>query len=176
MIDFSGVRTAISKIASKSSSSGGTAFGTPEFYEDLIKKGEELVRKAFATSEFNQNRTQNLADSYGSCLFVNGREYPNSRKFLTPNQHASRPRRWYGELLEGREEIGKFFDNYTPVAGRTELVIAVAMPYGPILEEGGGRLKRKYRVISGISSEMDALLTKVRELGFRGATIRDINE
>lgn len=174
MIDFSGVKNAIHKLSTKAPD-GGTALGTPDFYQDLIKKGEELIRIAFATSDFNQNRTQNLADSYGSCLFVNGKEYPNSRKFLTPEQHASKPRRWYGESLEGRTEIGKFFDNYQGVAGKTELVIAVAMPYGIILEEGSGRLKRKYRVISGLSSEMDNLLQQVIKLGFRGAMIRDIN-
>lgn len=174
MIDFSGVKKALAKAVSGSSSKG-TVYGTPAFYEDLIKRGEELVRMAFATSDFNQNRTQNLADSYGSCLFVNGKEYPNSRRFLTPNQHASKPRIWYGAYLEGREEIGKFFDSYRGVAGKTELVIAVAMPYGVILEEGRGRLKRKYRVISGISSEMDRLLAEVKRLGFNSAFIRDIN-
>ena len=42
-----------------------------------------------------------------------------------------------------------------------DLVVAAAMPYGVVLEKGGGGLRRKYKVISGINSEVCNLAARL---------------
>ena len=48
-----------------------------------------------------------------------------------------------------------------------DLVIVAAMPYASYLEDGAGKLKRKYRVISGAWSQMQSLRSK-----YKGAIVR----
>ena len=39
--------------------------------------------------------------------------------------------------------------------------MAAAMPYGVVLEKGGGGLRRKYKVISGINTEVGNLAARL---------------
>ena len=124
----------------------------------LADEGKKLIDKAFETANFNKNKTQNLHDSYGSCVFFNGKEMQGTRRYV--GRKAVQPRyRPTGEAVWGREEIDKFFDSYRAKKDGWELVTAAAIFYAEELEKGIG-LRRKYRVISGLGSSMDSLAQK----------------
>lgn len=155
MIDFSGIKRRCGKIASGGSSKGGIDV-SQSFYEELIKEGETLMLSAYLHSEYI-NRTKNLMDSYGSCLYVGGKEYPNSRRYLNDTPEAEVPKKWYGVEMRGREALDEFFNDFKAEKGKIQLVVVAAMPYAAIVE-----LKYKYRVISSISSDMDSLAKKYK--------------
>ena len=127
-----------------------------QYATELAQEGKKLIDKAFATANFDKNKTQNLHDSYGSCVFYNGREVPNTRRYVGRKAIVGK-KNPQGEFILGREEIDNYFDNYKPTSKGFELVTAAAIFYAEILEKGMGTLKRKYRVISGLGSEMNAL-------------------
>lgn len=153
MIDFSKVYSAIG--ASGGNATGKGVSGNVDLYNKLAQEGKRLVQEAFDSAAFNKNRTQNLHDSYGSCLFVNGAEYPNSRHYLTPNPLATQPKKWYGQIVRGREAVDDFFDSFTAKKGVIQLVVVAAMPYGAEVE-----IKYRYRVIAGISGSIQELARK----------------
>lgn len=125
----------------------------------LADEGKKLIDKAFETANFNKNKTQNLHDSYGSCVFFNGKEMQGTRRYV--GRKAVQPRyRPTGEAVWGRDEIDKFFDSYRANKDGWELVTAAAIFYAEELEKGIG-LRRKYRVISGLGSSMDSLAQKI---------------
>lgn len=129
-----------------------------QYSNALADEGKKLIDKAFLTATFNKNRTQNLHDSYGSCVFYNGKEVQGTRRYV--GRKATTPRfKPNGEAVWGREEIDKFFDSYRAIKNGFELVTAAAIFYAEELEKGLG-LKKKYRVISGLGSDMDALSQK----------------
>ena len=127
-----------------------------KYATELAQEGKKLIDRAFATANFNKHKTQNLHDSYGSCVFYNGKEVPNTRRYVGRKATVGKvnPR---GELILGRAEIDNYFDNYKATSKGFELVTAAAIFYAEILEKGMGTMKRKYRVISGLGSEMNAL-------------------
>ena len=127
-----------------------------EYSNMLAQEGKKLIDKAFATANFDKNKTQNLHDSYGSCVFYNGKEVPNTRRYVGRKATVGKVNP-QGELILGRAEIDNYFDNYKATSKGFELVTAAAIFYAEILEKGMGKLKRKYRVISGLGSEMNAL-------------------
>lgn len=129
-----------------------------QYANALADEGKKLIDKAFETANFNKNKTQNLHDSYGSCVFLNGKEIQGTRRYV--GRKAIQPRyRPTGEAVWGREEIDKFFDSYRAKKKGWELVTAAAIFYAEELEKGIG-LRRKYRVISGLGSSMDSLAQK----------------
>lgn len=138
------------------------------YANELAAEGKNLIDKAFATAEFNKNRTQNLHDSYGSCVFYKRKEVPNTRRYVGRKAVVGK-RNPQGELILGRAEIDKFFDTYKPHTDGFELVTAAAIFYAEILEKGKGTLRRKYRVITGLGGEMDTLAAKL------GGKVIDIN-
>lgn len=121
----------------------------------LAEEGGKLIRKAFDTANFRKDKTQNLHDSYGSCVFYRGREMPNTRRYVGRKALVGKvdPQ---GDLVFGRAEIDGYFDGYRPSSKGFELVFAVAMFYAVELEEGIG-LRRKYRVLSGVGSDIEEL-------------------
>lgn len=127
-----------------------------EYSNALAQEGKKLIDKAFATANFDKNKTQNLHDSYGSCVFYNGKEVPNTRRYVGRKATVGKVNP-QGELILGRAEIDNYFDNYKATSKGFELVTAAAIFYAEILEKGMGKLKRKYRVISGLGDEMNAL-------------------
>lgn len=127
--------------------------------EALSEEGYQLIRKAFDGSNYSHNKTQNLHDSYGSCVFYDGKEVPNTRRYVGREATVGK-RDPSGNLVLGRAEIDSFFDNYKAKAKGFELVLAAAIFYGQILEEGSGNLKRKYRVISFIADNVEAVARK----------------
>ena len=127
-----------------------------QYASELAQEGKKLIDKAFATANFDKHKTQNLHDSYGSCVFYNGKEVPNTRRYVGRKAVVGK-KNPQGEFILGRAEIDNYFDNYKPTSKGFELVTAAAIFYAEILEKGMGTLKRKYRVISGLGSEMNAL-------------------
>lgn len=135
----------------------------------LADEGYKLIRKAFDGSNYSHNKTQNLHDSYGSCVFYNGKEVPNTRRYVGREATVGKidPS---GNIVLGRSEIDSFFDGYKAKSKGFELVLAAAIFYGQILEAGGGGIKRKYRVISFIADNVDAVAKKY------GGTVHRIKE
>ena len=78
---------------------------------ELAYEGKKLIDKAFATADFNKNRTQNLHDSYGSCVFYNGKEVPNTRRYVGRKATVGK-KNPQGELILGRVEVDAYFDAY----------------------------------------------------------------
>lgn len=140
-----------------------------KYAESLAMEGEKLLLKAYNTANFKKDKTQNLHDSYGSAVYFNRKYVIGTKRLLSAR--ATTPRFNYYEQEEqfGFEEINKYLDNYVPKSNGFVLIVAVAMFYGTFLEKGSGKLRRKYRVITGISSEMDNL-AKVT-----GGTVNRIN-
>ena len=134
----------------------------------LANEGKKLIDKAFASADFNKNRTQNLHDSYGSCVFYNRREVPNTRRYVGRKAVVGK-KNPQGELILGRAEIDNYFDTYKTHTDGFELVTAAAIFYAEILEKGMGSLTRKYRVISGLDAGIERLAGKA------GGKVIDLN-
>lgn len=141
-----------------------------EVAAELIELGARMIEKA-ANSKTYQNRTKNLIQSYGSCLYVDGKEWKGefgyqhgiSTLAATDRDHPSR--RYYPDWgienqprknpVDGVEETGfeameRFFDEYKAPKGKWQLVIAAGMFYGSAVESKG------YKVISQIAADLEA--------------------
>ena len=127
----------------------------------LADDGEKAIREAYEGREFT-NRTYNLHDSYGSAVYYNGALVKSSIRYVGAEM-AEEDERY------GRNEVNDFFSNYRPKNRKgIDLVIVAAMFYADILEEGKGKLKRKYKVISEgedymreVASRFNGTLSKV---------------
>lgn len=126
------------------------------YAKELAEEGKKLIDKAFATADFNKNRTQNLHDSYGSCVFYDGKEVPNTRRYVGRKATIGK-KNPQGELILGRAEVDAYFDAYKPKSKGFELVAVAAIFYAEILEKGKGKLRHKYKVITGLSGDMEDL-------------------
>jgi hypothetical protein len=137
--------------------------------EALAEDGHILIKQAFEGSDYNHNKTQNLHDSYGSCVFYNGKEVSNTRRYVGRKATVGKidP---IGNIVLGRAEIDSFFDGYKAKSKGFELVLAAAIFYGQILEDGSGKLKRKYRVISFMADKVENVARKY------GGTVNRIQE
>ena len=121
----------------------------------LADDGEKAIREAYGGREFT-NRTYNLHDSYGSAVYYNGTLVKSSIRYVGAEM-AEEDERY------GRNEVNDFFSNYRPKNRKgIDLVIVAAMFYADILEEGKGRLKRKYKVIAEGEDYMKNLATHFR--------------
>lgn len=156
MIDFSKVYNAVNKIAENGKFGVGK---NTQLYEQIAEEGRRLVDEAYEQKNFI-DRTFNLADSYGSCLFVNGEEYPNSRYYLHRIGKANVPYDYAGEEIRGREAVERFFNSFdkSKSKGKILLVVVAAAPYARVLESGiSYGLKHNYKVLAGISSRLEGL-------------------
>lgn len=135
----------------------------------LAEEGRKLIVRAYESSSYNHNRTQNLRDSYGSAVYYNGALVAGTKRFLTSRAVAGKYNTYTKEVEYGRTEIEQYLDAYSPRTRGFELVIAVAMFYGEYLEKQRGSIKRKYKVVSHVISDMNNLAAKY------GGIIRKIN-
>lgn len=121
----------------------------------LANDGERAIHEAYEGREFT-NRTYNLHDSYGSAVYYNGTLVKSSIRYVGAEMAEEDDR-------YGRNEVNDFFANYRPNNRKgIDLVIVAAMFYADILEEGKGRLKRKYKVIAEGEDYMKNLATHFR--------------
>lgn len=123
----------------------------------LATEGGKLILQAVNSRDYT-HRTMNLHDSYGSAVYLNGKLVEKSVMLL--GSKATKAKSYKGSKLKGSEEIMKYFQSYKPKS-ELELVVAAAMPYGVVLEKGGGGIRRKYKVISGINTEVGNLAARL---------------
>ena len=123
--------------------------------DGLIKDGKKIVHEAIDKRTYEHD-TFNLHDSYGAAVFYKGkiiREY-------YPPQMATEPKYTDGMYVYGSDDIKEYFRlEYVPERG-LELAVVTSMWYATDLEKGKKPLKRKYRVISQIYSDMVELQKK----------------
>lgn len=141
-----------------------------ELEKDLIvsltKYGERIIQMAYKSSTF-KDRTGNLHDSYVSAVFVNGNLQSGTIRWAWPQMSGTA--REYSDSINasgdpeqrtGREEAMKLLSKFGFTKGRSggvTLVIAAAMFYAGILEDGVGAMRRKYLVLSQVQPEMETL-------------------
>lgn len=123
----------------------------------LAQEGGKLILQAVNSRDYT-HRTYNLHDSYGSAVYFNGALVDKSIRTLEPM--ATEAKKYKGSKLKGSEEIMRYFRSYKPKS-EIELVVAAAMPYGVVLEKGSGGIRRKYKVISGINTEVGNLAARL---------------
>lgn len=132
-------------------------FDIDRFVDMLADEGGKLITQAVNSRDYT-HRTYNLHDSYGSAVYLNGALVEKSVMLL--GSKATKAKSYKGSKLKGSEEIMKYFQSYKPKS-EIELVVAAAMPYGVVLEKGGGGIRRKYKVISGINTEVGNLASRL---------------
>ena len=132
-------------------------FDIDKFVDMLADEGGKLILQAVNSRDYT-HRTMNLHDSYGSAVYLNGKLVEKSVMLL--GSKATKAKSYKGSKLKGSEEIMKYFRRYKPKS-EIELVVAAAMPYGVVLEKGDGGLRRKYKVISGINTEVGNLAARL---------------
>ena len=132
-------------------------FDIDKFVDMLADEGGKLILQAVNSRDYT-HRTMNLHDSYGSAVYLNGKLVEKSVMLL--GSKATKAKSYKGSKLKGSEEIMKYFQSYKPKS-EIELVVAAAMPYGVVLEKGSDGLKHKYKVISGINTEVGNLAARL---------------
>ena len=132
-------------------------FDIDKFVDMLADEGGKLILQAVNSRDYT-HRTYNLHDSYGSAVYLNGKLVEKSVMLL--GSKATKAKSYKGSKLKGSEEIMKYFRSYKPKS-EIELVVAAAMPYGVVLEKGSDGLKHKYKVISGINTEVGNLAARL---------------
>lgn len=137
-----------------------------QIIDNLAKDGRMIITACYNERNFT-NRTFNLHDSYGCCVYYKGSPISGTKSYAGSLQ-ASESKKWYGQNIQGRSEIDEFLDSYRANPSTISLVVAVAMPYAQVLENGRG-LSRKYRVISMGYDKMQSILSK-----YKNATLRTI--
>lgn len=151
---------------------------------NLTNLGEMAITTAYNARGY-KNRTYNLHDSYASAVYVNGVLYRDTIRFVGNEMSKSdreinatapfrtRPDR-RGHLFEegdtisvnGRDEAYRFFTDYRPPKGKgLELVLIAGMFYASILE------RRKYHVISDVTSILGSALNRINKEAGGGATL-----
>lgn len=128
----------------------------------LADSGEEIIKKAFQEADFDKNKTQNLHDSYGCAVFYDRKMYPNTMRFMSQLASSSKYDPYDDQYITGRRAIQEFLGQYRPSTDDMQLVIAVAMFYGEIIENGKqGGLGRKYKVIMHVGDDVLELANKI---------------
>lgn len=138
----------------------------------LEQEGKRLVTEAIRTKK-PKNRSYNELDAFGYLVYYNG---VLKRWSISPNLS-------YGEAHEGWEKYGipdatgeewaeMFKTEFEPPKTGFSLVIFNAAFYARIQEEGGGRLKEQWPVISQISGSLKTIESKFKKYG---ATLKGYN-
>lgn len=121
--------------------------------EHLARIGQEIVDKQLGDIGYT-HRTYNLHDSYGWCVYVDGK--PHLMGF-EGSAMATEVKKWKGRELSGRDEIKRLFESGYKPSAPIELAVAVAMPYGMVLEE-----KMKYRVFATAASDVQQAARRIQ--------------
>ena len=132
---------------------------TKRLIDFLGKEGDRLINECLNEVDYN-HMTENLADSYGYGVYLNGKLVKSGTANTIPN--ARNPRHWYGEEVWGRERIEEFLHKEYKAQGYVDLVLAAAMPYGHALEHASSGQKKRYRVISMSYGKLKNLSAKIK--------------
>lgn len=143
--------------------------------EELIKRyttlGEDAMWHAFHFS-FRETKMEgetgvwshishNLADSFGSAVYVDGVLRRETVRYINRSPQSTRRDKYSNE--RGREAIDNYFNKIHPFAGTGDIcvVVAAAMYYTKFLEEGSygyngaAGLRPKIRVVSAARDYID---------------------
>lgn len=124
---------------------------------ELEKDSKRILQECVDERTYT-HRTMNLYDSYGYGIYLKGTLVKTG--FLSASPSAKSGKRINGTVVKGRDEITQYLNHdYTP-KGIIDLAVVAAMPYARILEEGSGRLKNKYRVISMSLAKLQNIASK----------------
>lgn len=124
---------------------------------ELAKDAKDVLKECIQEIDYT-HRTKNLYDSYGYGVYVQGKLFKMG--FLSSSPQATKTKKWYGEILKGRDEITDYLRNDYKPTGVIDLAVAAAIPYGKVLEAGGGGISRRYRVISMSFQKLQELAQK----------------
>lgn len=131
----------------------------------LAKQGDRIIKEAARTADTTE-RTGNQGDAYGWAVYYDG--ILKKMGFWTPLPAAHEKHKGYQDIPDGtgRQWVTDFFRNeFVPADKGFTLVCVNAAYYTVFLEKGvGGKRKptTKYRIISQIYSDMEALATKTK--------------
>lgn len=101
------------------------------YIEKLAERGQYIVDRELASISYKHD-TYNLHDSYGWCVYVNGKI---ARMGFAGSEKATEAKKWKGTEYWGRDAIKNLFEHRYKPTSYIELAIGVAMPYGMYLEE-----------------------------------------
>lgn len=127
-----------------------------ELVRFLSREGQKIVDNQLQNKGYT-HRSHNLHDSYGWGVYVN-RDLVASG---FPDIQATKGKKWYDETIKGREAITDFLQNKYNAHDGIDLVVAVAMPYGEIIED-----KYKYEVIATARDDVKRLASKFKNANF----------
>lgn len=127
-----------------------------ELVRFLSREGQKIVDSQLQNKSYT-HRTHNLHDSYGWGVYVDKKLVASG----FPAVKAEKGRKWYGETIKGREAITDFLQNKYKAHDGIDLVVAVAMPYGEIVED-----KYKYEVIATARNDVKRLASKFKNSNF----------
>lgn len=127
-----------------------------ELVRFLSREGQKIVDSQLQNKGYT-HRTHNLHDSYGWGVYVDKKLVASG----FPAVKAEKGRKWYSETIKGREAITDFLQNKYKAHDGIDLVVAVAMPYGEIVED-----KYKYEVIATARNDVKRLASKFKNSNF----------
>ncbi len=127
-----------------------------ELVRSLSQEGQKIVDSQLKNKGYT-HRTHNLHDSYGWGVYVDKKLVASG----FPAIKAEKGKKWYGETIKGREAITDFLQNKYKAHDGIDLVVAVAMPYGEIVES-----KYKYEVIATARNDVRQLASKFKKANF----------
>lgn len=136
----------------------------------LAREGERISNDALFTKQ-SQNDTMNQADAYGYAVFYDGAL--KRKGYAALEMSGTIHKGWEKYDIPdgtGRDWLNEFFTEWKPKAKGFVLIVVNAAFYSLIQEEGGGKLTRKYQIITQIASEMQDLQSK-----FNGSTLSGHN-
>lgn len=121
--------------------------------ERLCEYAPTILKKAYARKDFIDD-TYNLADSYIWAVYYKRKLADSGYLWDTPS--ATKPAKYHGQDVKGRELADEFISGYTPQSNAVwEMVLAANTPYAPILEKGNtGNPVRKFMVISAVYDDI----------------------
>lgn len=134
----------------------------------LAREGQRIASEANRSAEA-QNRSGNMADAFGYAVYLDGKEI--RRGYANDAPTSDGPHRgWEKHGIPadtGRGYVDTYLDSYDAPERGYHLVVVNAAYYSRILEEGAQARPRRqvatrYRIISQMTDEMDALALKYR--------------
>lgn len=136
-----------------------------ELVKFLSREGQKIVDNELSKVTYTY-RTLNLRDSYGWGVYVDGKLVNKGYTATSPGIKKKWKVNGVEEDITGYEAIVEFIEQkYKPHPG-IDLVVAVAMPYGEILQDGGGNVKKKYEVINLSRNALKDLASRFKNANF----------
>lgn len=129
----------------------------------LANEGNKIIIHAYERADYDKDKTQNLHDSYGSAVYLNGVLQERTIRYMTERAAYGKYNMYTGQPETGRSEIYKFLREHDAYKSGIELVVAVAMFYARPLEDGTYTdSSKKWKVISLAHDDLAALQREIK--------------